>query len=448
MRPIYWMTFLVWTACLITAGMVVLRGNRLEKKDGLTVGASVPVAPEFTGGHQCWPEIAWGKDCYVVVWQEGAAYEGAPDANIMTARLSPEGKPIDLKGIVVCKAKHHQIYPKVTFDGDNFLVAWQDYRNGQDWDVYAARISPEGKVLDPDGFPLADGPGNQVHPTLASNGKQTLAVWSDLRPNPSGPERYVLAGTFTYGGKPEKLNGTVLSENGKNGSLLGAIARWDGESYLVAAQKHPAGWEYGGPWLIRVSLDGKVELVHFDFFGHSYALAADPKSKRNCLWSYLQYGHGSYNCAFQCAVWPKGDRHLVVGMPQHYAPVNELWAAAAFDGVNFVVVSERGTEIKDATRGDFVEVDLVATRVSPTTGQPLDFGHVPYDGKDVRNFAKLVDEVRPRASTGVIVAAEKYVFERHPALASSGDGRSVLVYSRHAGPRQFTLRCVLLSEQP
>ncbi len=447
MRLLCWILVVGLTGLITITAIVVQGADRSEKKDGLTINPAAAVAPAFTGGSQRWPDIAWGRNGYLVVWQEGAAYEGAPDANIMAARLSPEGKSLDPKGIVVCKAKHHQIYPKVTFDGDTFLVAWQDYRNGQDWDVYAARIALDGKVLDPDGVPLADGPGNQVHPSLASDGKMAFAVWSDLRPQPGGVERYVLAGTFLKNGQPEKRNGTVLSENGKNGSLLGSIARWDGEGYLIAAQKHPAGWEWGGPWLIRVKTDGKVEPVNFDFFGHSYTLATDPKGKRSYLWSYRQYGHGSYNCAFQSAVLPKGSRHLVVGMPQHYAPINELWAAAVFDGKNFLIVSERGTDIKGDEKGRaLVEVDLVASRVDPATGQPLDMGHVPFDGKDPAKFAKQVSEMRPKAPTGIVVAAEKSVFERHPALASSGDGRSMLVYSRHAGPCKFSLHSVLLAE--
>ncbi|GIW81374.1 MAG: hypothetical protein KatS3mg105_3181 [Gemmatales bacterium] len=447
MRRVYSISFTAMASFLVVAGVVLCEEKGREKKNDLAIRSPIAVASEFAGKSQRWPHIAWGKDCYLVVWQEGAAYDGAPDANIMAARLSPDGKALDPKGIVVCKAKHHQIYPKVTFDGENFLVAWQDYRSSRDWDIYAARITPAGKVLDPDGFGVADGPGNQVHPSLASDGKNAFAVWSDLRPRPSGVERYVLAGTSIAKGKPAQHNGTVLSQNGTNGSLLGAIARWDGGSYVIAAQKHPAGWNHGGSWLLRVTPEGKATQVNFDYFGHSYALATDPERRRSFLWSYMQVGHGHYNCVFQSAVLPTKRRHLVVGLPQHYAPVNELWAAAVFDGKNFLVVTERGIDVKgNNTSGVAIEVDLVASRFDPETGQPLDMGHIAFDGTNPGSLLKRVSEVRPKAPTGVVVAEEKRVFERHPALASSGHGRSVLVYSRHAGPGDFTIRCVLLSE--
>lgn len=412
--------------------------------EGLVVGKPVAVAPEWAGGSQRWPDIAWGKDNYLVVWQEGAAYAGAPDANIMAARLSRDGKPLDPKGIVVCQAKHHQIYPKVTFDGRNFLVIWQDYRSEKDWDVYAARVLPEGKVLDPDGFVLADGAGNQVHPALASDGKRSLVVWSDLRPNPKGPERYVISGTFVTEGKPAQRNGRVLSQV-ERGTLLGSIVRWDGKGYVVAAQRHPAGWSHGAAWLFRVNDDGQAEKLAFDFFGHSYTLATDPEAGRSYLWSMEKFGHGAFNCVFQSAVFPRGNRYLVVGLPQHFAPVNEFWAAAVFDGKHFLVVTERGIDLKNNQHG-IVEIDLVALRVDPSDGRPIEMGSVPFDGGDPEKQAKQISAVRDKSPTGVVVAGEKGVFERHPALASSGDGKSLLVYSRHAGPGKFVLQCRVLSE--
>jgi hypothetical protein len=433
---------------LLVAGLGVLGSlARQETQGGLKVGTPTVVASEFPGGNQRWPDVAWGGGVYLVVWQEGSGYEGTPEANIVAARIAADGKPLDPKGIAICRAPHHQLYPKVTFDGSNFVVAWQDYRSGRDWDIFATRVTPEGKVLDGDGFPVGDGPGNQVHPSLASDGKRTFLVWSDLRPNPHGPERYVLAGTFLQDGKLAKPNGTVLSEFGKNGSLLGAIARWDGDGYLVAAQKHPDGWSYGGPWLLRVKPDGQVETIPFAYFGHSYTLATDPQSRRAYLWSYRQIGHGSYNCVFQSAVWPKGERHLVVGMPQHYAPANELWATSVFNGKHFLVVSERGTDVKgDQKAGAAVAIDLVASRIDPMTGQPLDFGSVPFDGKNPEKLLPKIAQLRSQSPTGVVVVSENGVFERQPALASSGDGRSLLVFSRHAGPGKFVVHCVLLTD--
>jgi len=271
-------------------------------------------------------------------------------------------------------------------------------------------------------------------------------VWSDLRPNANGPERYVLAGTFVQGGKVEKPNGTVLSAYGRNGSLLGPLARWDGESFLVAAQHHPSGWDWGGPWLIRVWPTGKVEQLPANFQGESYTLACDPKTRRSCIWSFNRIGHGSYICIFQTTLLPSGARHIVVGLPLKYSPINELWASATFDGKHFWIVSERGLDVPNNRSGVAIEMDLVAVRIDPQTGQPVDMGYVPLRGTDPRQQMKEVDAALATAPKGIEVAAEPGIFERQPALASSGDGRCALVYSRHAGPKQFVVHCVLLSE--
>ena len=50
---------------------------------------------------------------------------------------------------------------QVAFDGTNYLVVWMDYRGYEldaDYaDVYAARVTPEGTDLDPNGIPIAVG---------------------------------------------------------------------------------------------------------------------------------------------------------------------------------------------------------------------------------------------------------------------------------------------------
>ena len=51
----------------------------------------------------------------------------------------------------------HLASPAIGFDGANYLIVWQDKRNG-DWDVFGSRVTPAGEVLDPAGILISTKP--------------------------------------------------------------------------------------------------------------------------------------------------------------------------------------------------------------------------------------------------------------------------------------------------
>jgi hypothetical protein len=79
-----------------------------------------------------------------------------PDPGPLTPGLDDGEFLIDTSGV------HAEAVPAVAFDGANFLVTWQDCRSDTSFDIYAARVTPQGTVLDPNGIPVstaADGRG-------------------------------------------------------------------------------------------------------------------------------------------------------------------------------------------------------------------------------------------------------------------------------------------------
>src|SRR5689334_16013593 len=50
------------------------------------------------------------------------------------------------------------------------LVVWRDSRNGTVGDIYAARVSAAGVVLDPTGIPVCAADGEQDKPAVAFDG--------------------------------------------------------------------------------------------------------------------------------------------------------------------------------------------------------------------------------------------------------------------------------------
>jgi hypothetical protein len=437
---------------LILAAAVLVGGFSAGNGEGLSASAPADVTPGLADANQRWPAVAAGRDCYLVVWQEGEMIWGG-DADICAARVSADGKPLDAGGFPVCKAAGFQAYPSVAFDGTGFVVAWSDYRNGtaaasgsagQGWDVYAARVSPDGKVLDPDGFAVAAVPGNQAYAVVASDGRgSTLAAWSDVRPNPAKPETevYALSGVLVRGGKPAEPAGHELGR--ARGSILAPAAAWDGSNYVVIAGAGGGGWRWSDPFAVAVSADGTAKPVKMDF-GYTYSLAADPAGHRTLVWHNERREHGSYGCFYGSSMYTglaAAGGARVLGYQWAFAPANEMWCAVAWDGRGFVGVVE---QFEQGERNDSAptRVELAATRLDAGSGKPLDvnFWDKPEKMPDAE-FKKMNGERKP-----VVVASEPGVQLRHPAMASCGTGRSLLVYSRHGGVGKYKINAVLLGE--
>jgi hypothetical protein len=123
-----------------------------------------------------------GNGQYLVVWQSGLA----ENADIYGCRLDESGKALDAKPFLISGAKECQERPRVVWGKGSWLVVWEDIRNDTDFDVYAARVTPEGKVLDPDGILVAGGEHNQCSPDAAFNGDSFLVVWRSYGPCQKG----------------------------------------------------------------------------------------------------------------------------------------------------------------------------------------------------------------------------------------------------------------------
>ncbi len=70
-----------------------------------------------------------------------------------------------------------------TLSGESWVV-WEDHRLG-DPDIFAARVSVEGALLDSSGLPIAVGPDRQTTPRVAAGGGVFLAVWQATDPTRS-----------------------------------------------------------------------------------------------------------------------------------------------------------------------------------------------------------------------------------------------------------------------
>ena len=125
------------------------------------------------------PAVAYNSqdNVYLVVWQDNR--DGNWD--IYGRRISADG---GMHGdFPISRAAGSQQAPVVAYNGQNneYLVAWQDGR-GDDEDIYGQRVSNEDKLLGGE-CPISVFANDQEHPDVAYNSQanEYLVVWQDER---------------------------------------------------------------------------------------------------------------------------------------------------------------------------------------------------------------------------------------------------------------------------
>ncbi len=109
------------------------------------------------------------------VWQDLRARE----LDLFAARLSATGAPLDPTGLPVARVRGDPLAPRAAAAPFGLLVVWEDRRDDTGGDLYAARVAPDGRVLDPGGVALVSGAVDQRNPAVAGNGSQLLIVWQE-----------------------------------------------------------------------------------------------------------------------------------------------------------------------------------------------------------------------------------------------------------------------------
>ncbi|WJW74434.1 hypothetical protein QVG61_07870 [Thiohalobacter sp. IOR34] len=199
------------------------------------------------------PDVAGdGQGGFLVVWQRGGNYLGTAGGDLFARRIELDGRPSGAAPRVISHAPGSQERPRIAFAHGLYLVVWQDLRNGRDWDVYAARITPEGRNLDPQGIRIAGGPDNQALPVVAAANNGFLIVWQDR----AGSRFYRLAWAGVNG-KGQVRPGKILRYQGPDAGLWQGYTPGWGYGKLPLDTDRPASGElHGGQPELSRSKDG------------------------------------------------------------------------------------------------------------------------------------------------------------------------------------------------
>ena len=216
----------------------------------LRIGEEFLLLPEGPGQDvQASPDAAYGSEGYLAVWREGWHGLGGR-SRIYAARVSPAGKVLDAAGIEVAPCSRGvQERPRVAFAAGVFLVVWQDLRNGRDYDVLAARVSAGGKMLDRQPLAVAVAPRTQALPEVASDGRGFLVVWQGLRDGEAAYRGFAV---------PVRADGKVGATVETGAAPQPKIA-WGGKCYLAA---------YGADGVVTVLLDRQGKPINPSKWGH------------------------------------------------------------------------------------------------------------------------------------------------------------------------------------
>ena len=137
--------------------------------------AELPVV--VAGGDQSAPDVARAGATWLIVWQDERDI-ATTGRDIYAARVTNSGAVLDPGSFPVLAADGPQDCPKVASDGSSFLVVWQDDRNDNGiWRVRAARVTVDGDVLDADGIIVSELVDSQPLPVVCWAGTHYLLAW-------------------------------------------------------------------------------------------------------------------------------------------------------------------------------------------------------------------------------------------------------------------------------
>ena len=287
---------------------------------------------------------------FLVVW----ANERGRTTDIFGARVSAAGEVLDKPAIAISTARRDQAHPSVAFDGTNYLVVWTDDRSSRTDaferpDVYGARVTREGVVLDRTGIPISTARGYQGNPDVAFDGNSFLVVWDDSR-----------TGSMDIYGTRVSRTGAVLNRRGftitkaRNEQTDPSVA-FDGTNYFVVWEDSRSGSEdiVG----TRITTESKVLDPGGLWISRGVGPLARPRvafGVRNYLVTWTKW-RGSQTDVYGARMRPDGVVLDPGGIPISVARNDQSEPKVAFDGTNFLVAWDDG-------RGK--TVDVFASRVS------------------------------------------------------------------------------------
>lgn len=182
------------------------------------------------------PHLAFGRQHHLLTWNY-IDLSGDNSQNIFAARINPSGTVLDTNLIDVNKAVGNQVNPSVAFDGNRFIVIWEDYRDATDDflpRLFFTTIDTIGNVTDTLGISLLQ---DTIHllqePAICAGMNEWFVSFTDRRGNPFkyDTDKDIFGCRISDAGNPLDTTGLLLSFSTQHQRK--PAAAFDGQNHLV-----------------------------------------------------------------------------------------------------------------------------------------------------------------------------------------------------------------------
>lgn len=206
---------------------------------------------------QYYPQIASdGSGGAIIAWHD---FRSGTFYDIYAQRIDASGTvQWTANGTAICSAIQSQQWPSITSDGSGgAVIAWHDFRNTLDYDIYAQRIDGNGAIHTgwaTDGVLISGAAQSQYYPSITGDGTigGTIITWYDFR---SGTDQDIYAQRIDATGTVQwTTNGAAICTAAQSqyyptitndGTVGGAVITWydirGGVDYDIYAQRINAG---------------------------------------------------------------------------------------------------------------------------------------------------------------------------------------------------------------
>ena len=219
---------------------------QMVSQTGSLVGSRISIGR--TGGL---PLVAFDGTNYLMVWTDDATY---PNDDIYGQFIGTSGALVG-SPFAISTAAGEQEMGYIAFDGTNYLVVWDDYRN-PDSDIYGQLVSTSGSLVGSE-IPISTASFNQKDPAVAFDGTNYLVVWND--------------GHRLGAGYGEDIYGQFAT---KSGALLGSNFVIDQDDY---PSDNPTGIAFDGTNYLVVFHDEIND--EWDIYGRSVSTSGSVGSR-------------------------------------------------------------------------------------------------------------------------------------------------------------------------